>query len=109
MKAEIERLQKEADAMLTGLTGDNIIGTGSKPVNAHHRRLSPASRLTAKSYSYTGKTTVEKKKMVTYGESKFGGSGSIGTVRMWPAIDMKNIDITVGPSFTGRSIQIRNL
>ncbi len=25
MPAEIERLQKEADALLTGLTGDNII------------------------------------------------------------------------------------
>lgn len=25
MPAEIERLQKQADAMLTGLTGDNII------------------------------------------------------------------------------------
>ncbi len=65
MKAEIERLQKEADAMLTGLTGDNIIGR----LDARNRLmlriinmkkwLSPAStadRQMSYGVIYTGKT-----------------------------------------------------
>ena len=67
MKDEIERLQKEADAMLTGLTGDNIIAR----LDARNRLmlrisnmkkwLSPAStadRQMSYGITYHGKTAL---------------------------------------------------